>query len=445
MSAATWTNGTAAPASSPSVTSLLLKPVLMLTFALLHVVYQVVLLVRQAGSALKNATKFRPAQPPASYTSLDDLLAAHEWPSNAIRVPNHLAVVLVDAEPSSIRLYLSRLFSGFGRSDATVPGQDVWHDFRSRFQTAVLAKHCSDIAAIVHLARISGVQKLSIYTAEPLPSSVLQSLTRTLQVGYRTKAVFAEAKEEAESDQAAVNSTVGATATTWSKYDELRRRRATAMDEGSDSSSSSPASQESSDSEAAPSSLDDETLASSYTADSNDTPLYDATVHIRVGLETRDNNESSSAAGLKVTLLSRLDGQQRFASLVSAEVRSRCSTHLSNVITPDIDAAISSHKRISSSLRKAWMPQRARSNSDLTVATLDRTLAEAGYISEPDLLVVFGATTAAKKLYGFPAWPLRVTDLFYDANARGGGCGYGAQDWTAALSKLARMEQRYGR
>ncbi|CDS00317.1 hypothetical protein, partial [Sporisorium scitamineum] len=415
---ATRTNRAAAREGNDSITSLLLKPVLMLVFALLHILYQMVLLVRQASNAVKDATKRNLHQPPASYTSLDDLLAAHDCPSNTVRVPKHLAVVLVDAQPSSIRLYLSRFFSRLSIRDETAPNKDIWHDFRVDFHTAVQAKHCSDIAAIVHLARISGVEQLSVYTREPLPPSALQSLFRALQVGYRTKAVLAEEKEEHEAVSDMVHDT-----NSWSRHDKLRRRR-TAKDTSSDSSSS-PASLESSDSEATPSLLDDETLASSYTADSNDTPLYDATVHIRLGLDLTDaesTSDGSSGASLQVTLLSRLDGQQRFASLISADVRQRSSIYLSNTITPDIHTTLSSNKRISSSLRKPWIAKRNTWTSQLTAATLDRTLLDAGYLTEPDLLVMFGDATV-KRLYGFPAWPLRVTDLFYDPNARGWG-GY---------------------
>ncbi|CBQ69679.1 conserved hypothetical protein [Sporisorium reilianum SRZ2] len=430
MSAAASTDRTAARAGSPSIATLLLKPVLVLVFALLHIAYQVMLLIHQTGTTIKSATKRRPAQPPASYTSLEELLAAHDCASNTVRVPQHLAVVLVDAEPSSIRLYLSRLFA----RDAAALEHDVWHDFRAEFHTAMQAKHCSDIAAIVHLARISGVQQLSVYTQEPLCSSALQSLSRALLVGYRTKAVFAEEDKEHGAEESKVD---GAAA--WSRYEELRRRRP-AKDASSDSSSS-PASLESSDSEATPSSLDDDTLASSYTADSNDAPLYDASVTIRLGL---DSTAQKTGPGLQVTLLSRLDGQQRFASLVSADIHQRCSTYITTTVLPDIHTVFSSTKRLSAStLRKSWLAQRHTSTGALTVGALDRTLLDAGYLGEPDLLAVFGPATA-KRLHGFPAWPLRVTDLFYDA-AASGRRGYGVDDWIGALRKLARMEQRYGR
>ncbi|KAJ1018034.1 hypothetical protein NDA16_004903 [Ustilago loliicola] len=447
-----------APAASNTsergIMSLLLTPFLALAFAILHIVYQSILLVRSTHTAIINAFKRDPNRLPASYTSLQDLLDAHETPSSAVRAPKHLAVVLADAVPSSIRLYVSTMLMRITRNDATSTA-DLWRDFRYDFQAAVEAKHVNDMASIIHLARISGAQQLSMYTTEPLSPIALQSLSRALQVGYKTQAVISQGRgKEAEQtiEQGAESR--------WSRYAELRRRRtmkstAKSSDSSSPSSLGSPAS---SDSEAGLSSLD-ETLASSYTAD-NDGQLgsdaYEATVHIRLGLDppsmvvhpkADDDTDRTGEQTLLVTLLSQEDGQERFAQLVSQQVRSRADTYLSDVLLPDMDAAASAAPQCrfsSSSLRKAWVSKRKTFTSELTVAELDKGLAEAGYMGEPELLVVFGGRPRLRKLHGFPAWPVRLTDLFYDANMQSHK-PYGGSDFVAALKKLAKTEQRYGR
>ncbi len=430
--------------ASGSITSLLLTPFLTLAFALLHIVYQLVLLARRARDGIRNAIKRRPNRPPASFTCLEEMLTAHECPLDTIKVPQHLAVVLADAAPSSIRLYLSALSTRLGRRNAT-QASTVWREYRAQYEAAIEAKRTRDVAAIVHLARISGVKQLSVHTSQPLSSSALQSLTRTLQTGYKTRAnVSHETAHSANADQA----------DSWSRYAELRRRtnRSAGKSSGS-SSASSPGSPASSDSEAGPSSLD-ETLASSYTAESDalsQQDAFDAAVDIRVGLDRplkadeSNTEESAPATTLQVTLLNRQDGQQRLAHIISSHIHSLSTSYLSSTLVPDMDSAASSNQSFSSSaLRKSWVSKRSSFTSQLTVDQLDATLSEAGYLGEPELLVVFGGRPRARQLYGFPAWPLRVTDLFYDANSRSGR-PYGSEDFVKALRKLAGAEQRYGR
>ena len=433
----------AASASSTSITSLLLKPFLVVAFALLHIAYQTVLLVREARNAINHATTTRPCPTltPATFTSLDHLLAAHACAADAVRVPTHLAVVLVDAQPSWIRLYLSRLFSG---RTTWSRDHDAWHAFRSEFQSAVMAKHCSDMAAVIHLARISGVQQLSMFTSDPLPVWAVQTVCRALQVEYRTKAVVPQLKQELQETEAtAVNSKVS-----WSRYNQLRKRQ-TSRISSSDSGSPNTSSPASSDSEATPSLLDDDTLASSYTAEPSEGLLYDATVSIRLGLGSALTATEETTSGLQVTLLSRLDGRQKWATLISDEIRLRSSTYLCSTMLPDITAAAGdwTANRISAStLRKRWIGQRQSLTSQLSVSLLNSQLSAAGYLTEPDLLIVLDSPARVRQLHGFPAWPLRVTDLFYDeSRARRRDGGYAGEDFVRALCKLGKMEQRYGR
>lgn len=144
---------------------------------------------------------------------------------------------------------------------------------------------------------------------------------------------------------------------------------------------------------------------------------------------------------MQVTLLSQQDGQERFTSLVSDNIRQQADLYFSDILQPDID---SSSRFSASSLRKAWVSKRQTFTSQLTVAELDRSLTEAGYMGEPELMVVFGGKRRLRKLYGFPAWPIRLTDLFYDADMQP-KAAYGSADFVAALRKLGKMEQRYGR
>lgn len=445
--------------------SVLLTPFMMLAFVLLHAVYHLHLLVQQASTWIHNASKRQPnrLQPSASFTSLQELLDAHECPSSSVRVPNHLAIVLADAAPSSIRLYLSTLFAQLGRRNAPAPSE-IWRSFRSDYQVAVEAKHASDAAAIIHLARISGVRQLSVYTSRPLSPSALESLCRTLQLGYKTKAVISSQPASGTQLEAGANDD---TAANWSRYAELRRRTTRTPARGSDSSSpSSPDSPASSDSETGPSSLD-ETLASSYTADSDAAfprDAFSATVDLRIGLhpfppthaDTTHNHSISAGSDaapspppspLQVTLLSEQDGQVRFADLVSEHIHQRATAYLSDVLQPDIHAAVVSPSRrfSASSLRKAWVGKRPAFTSELTVTHLDNALKGVGYMDEPDLLAVFGGRPRLRKLYGFPAWPLRLTELFYDASTGSKNRPYASRDFVAALQKFATSQHRYGK
>lgn len=427
--------------------SLLLTPLLVLVFALLHAVYHLASLARQAKINITQVIARPPKRPAASFHSLEDLLTVHGCPSSAVRVPNHLAVVIADAAPSSIRLYISTLFS------RSLPKDDPWREFRSGYQAAVEAKHANDMASMVHLARVSGVQQLSIYTSQPLSASALQSLRKVLQIEYKTKALLLPHQQQ-HHQHVEAQSEPG-----WSKYAELRRRTRSMAKGGDSTSPSSTGSSASSDSEAGLSSLD-ETLASSYTAD-NEAHLQpeqlDTAVQIHVGLSSRSGstnnasptslNEQAAQPLLQVTLLSQADGQPRFAEILSEHTQQQAKTYCSDILLPDIDAAVSdasSQRLSSSSLRKSWVSKRTSLTSQLTAAQLDRTLAQAAYLAEPELLVVWGARPRLRQLYGFPAWPIRLTDLFYDANVRPNK-RYGSGDFVSALRKLARTEQRYGR
>lgn len=456
--------------------TLFFKPFLALAFVLLHIVYHLVLVVQQVSAGIKHLThrQSHRRRPPASFTSLQELLNAHECPSDSIRVPKHLAVVLADAAPSSLRLYLSSLWMRLGRRQDT-QSIDLWRGFRFEYEAAVEEKNATDVTAIIHLARISGVQQLSVYTSQPLSASALESLSTTLQLGYKTKANLPQQHESRQQFSASKDDK----GMDWASYAELRRRRtATATTKpaqsgakGSDASPpSSPGSPASSDSETGPSSLD-ETLASSYTADSDAQLRHDAfhsTVEIRIGLHpsktlaaselsNAENDQHPTAAALRVTLLSQKDGQEQFTNMVSEHIQRRADTYFSDILLPDIDAAAaaatantaasvaSERRRFSiSSLRKAWVAKRHAFTSELTVAELDRTLIEAGYMGEPELLVVFGGKPRCRKLYGFPAWPIRLTDLFYDPNTHPNQA-YASADFVAALRKLGKMEHRYGK
>lgn len=443
----------ASSTSERGIMSLLLTPLLALAFAIFHIGYQVILLVQSCRTTIKNALKQGPNRPPASFSSLHELLDAHDTTSSATRMPKHLAVVLADAVPSSIRLCVSTMLMRITRKNITSTA-DLWRDFRHDFQAAVEAKHVNDMVSIIHLARISGVQQLTIYTPNPLSPIALQSLSKALQVEYKTQAVIAHGHDEQAEQKLEKSGETG-----WSRLAELRRRRtikSTAKSSNS-SSPSSPGSPASSDSEAGLSSLD-ETLASSYTAENDgQEDACEAQVDIRIGLDPssrtvrsaggEDDTDATDDQTLQVTLLSQEDGHERFAQLVSKQVRSRADTYLSDVLVPDMDAAASAapqRRFSSSSLRKVWVSKRQTFTSELTVAQLDKGLVEAGYIGEPELLVVFGGRPRLRKLYGFPAWPIRLTDLFYDTNMQPHK-PYGGSDFVAALKKLAKTEQRYGR
>ncbi len=119
----------------------------------------------------------------------------------------------------------------------------------------------------------------------------------------------------------------------------------------------------------------------------------------------------------------------------------RARSYLSTVVL----SGIASSSRFSASrLRKAWVSRRERFVGDLDVARLDAHLRGAGYLDEPELLVVRGSRPSLRRLYGFPAWPLRITDCFYDETLQP-HARYATHDFVAALRKLARAEQRHGK
>lgn len=417
---------------SRGVMEVLLLPLLALVFGLLHVAYQVVLLIRSSRIAIKNSLRRGSDRKTSSFTSLQDLLDAHDCPHDGARAPNNLAVVLAQTAPSSIRLYVSTLLMRLTRrTDASKA--NLWREFKTQHQAALEAKYTTDIATIIHLARISGVQRLSVYTEQLLSPAALQALRTALQVEYKTKAVFSEQIEDG------TKSAGGNADTDWSRYAQLRRRLTTAKHNDDSSSGSSPGSPaSSSDSEAGVSSLD-ETLASSYTADDE---TFDALVDVHIGLHpTRPRDESA----LQVTLLSQSDGHDRFAEMVSDKIREEANTYLSTILVADIDSQLSSRRRFSAStLRKAWVSKRDTFTSELTVSHLDAALSQVGYMDEPDLLIVFGGKRGLRKLYGFPAWPMRVTELFYDETMQPKK-PYRSTDYVAALRKLAKMQQRFGK
>lgn len=414
----------APPSTSKGLVSVMLTPFMALAFVLLHAIYQLAILAHSVASAVSRATRRRSHRPASSFASLSELLAEHECAPELVRVPDHLAVVLADAAPSSLRLYLSTQWMRLHSSN-TKQG-----DFHATYQAAVEAKHVEDAATLIHLAAISGVRRLSIYTCEPLGAQALQHLTRHLHLAYKIRGVIhPTSSQQSEPSEPSP----------W-KYTELRRRTRLRRADGSDASTSSaPGSPASSDSEAAPSSLD-ETLASSYTAETE--PFsYDvcsATVDIRLGLSSP---ALPSEPSLQVVLLSHCDGQDHFAHLVSTHVHERARSYLSTVVLSDI---ASSSRFSASRLRKAWVSRRERFVGDLDVARLDAHLRGGGYLDEPELLVVRGSRPSLRRLYGFPAWPLRITDLFYDETLQP-HARYATHDFVAALRKLARAEQRHGK
>ncbi len=198
----------APPSTSKGLVSVMLTPFMALAFVLLHAIYQLAILARSVASAVSRATRRRSHRPASSFASLAELLAEHECAPESVRVPDHLAVVLADAAPSSLRLYLSTQWMRLHSSN-TKQG-----DFHATYQAAVEAKHVEDAATLIHLAAISGVRRLSIYTCEPLGAQALQHLTRHLHLAYKIRGVIhPTSSQQSEPSEPSP----------W-KYTELRRR-----------------------------------------------------------------------------------------------------------------------------------------------------------------------------------------------------------------------------
>lgn len=218
----------------------------------------------------------------------------------------------------------------------------------------------------------------------------------------------------------------------------------------------------------------DETLASSYTADSEAHQIpdaFDSSVDIRIGLYPRLTKPDLSpppppsgdtTSNMLVTLLSANDSEPRFTCIISTLIRRLTDTYCSQILRPDIDSYSSlsssttttttttTKRRFSpSTLRKSWVSKRQQFASTLlNVDEVNRTLQEAGYMGEPELLVIYATKwSRVRMLYGFPSWPVRLSDLFYDESTlqQGATRGYGGEDFVKALSKFGKTEHRYGR
>lgn len=361
-------------------TTLVLKPVLLLAFGLLHVVYHFGLMCSDAWSRVH---QHRPASssPEASWPQI---LEQYSLKEQDVKVPKHLAVVLIDSPPSPLRLALYSLLRGSRKA--------VTSHQQSR-QNAVQFKHAHDIATLVHLSRLSGIQQLTVYTPQPLIS--VEPLQQILLDSFGTKTIVRESNTHREHSS--------------------KRRRG--------SSSSTTSSSNSSDTDASASS----TLASSYTVDA-----HQHTVDICIGHSGYDTGR------LRLVLLSGSDADN-FSRLTSKYI-AQSGQHYLSLIRLDVAAGNPSVNR----LRTKWQSQRAAKVTDLTTDRLNEHLLQHGYMSEPELLIVYGGDVRCRQLHGIPAWAMRVTDLFFDAGMQP-YLVYSWHDFVPALRKHASAQQRYGR
>ncbi|KAK0565148.1 hypothetical protein OC844_001363 [Tilletia horrida] len=80
----------------------------------------------------------------------------------------------------------------------------------------------------------------------------------------------------------------------------------------------------------------------------------------------------------------------------------------------------------------------------ITVARVDEALLENGYISEPDFLILHGVPKRAVQLHGFPAWAVRLTEIFQDPQADPRR-PIMLTTFVRAIKYFNRIEQRFGK
>ncbi|KAE8258271.1 hypothetical protein A4X13_0g1796 [Tilletia indica] len=80
----------------------------------------------------------------------------------------------------------------------------------------------------------------------------------------------------------------------------------------------------------------------------------------------------------------------------------------------------------------------------ITVSRVDEALLEHGYVSEPDFLILHGVPKRAVQLYGFPAWAVRLTEIFHDplADPRR---PITLTTFVRAIKYFNRVQQRFGK
>ncbi|PWY96991.1 hypothetical protein BCV70DRAFT_167897 [Testicularia cyperi] len=402
--------------------TLLLKPVLLLGFAVLHLAYHLLVTVQDAVQSLKQLGRGKREVEDLTHATWSSILHHHDSDEQRVRIPQHLAVVLADTPPSSLRLWIGTLFRRISTRERPHQHVDIWSELRILRKRAVLVKNAKDTAKLIHLSRLSGVEQLTIYSkTQPPTQETLCLLRQALLESFKTLALVHRPQH---SDHATRDGSNGSSSSSnWADK----------------SIGSEPTSSNSSDTEGS-SSLN-ETLASSYTAE-------------ELGSLQPSPSSPSTAAPedapkpLKVTLVSAQDGAERFLQLVGSYA-DKVEQDYIELLSTDIDTALASAVRTetklsASTLRRAWVAKRQPFVAKLTAAELDRHLLDAGYVAEPELLIVFGGRRRSRQLHGFPAWAIRLSDLFHDPAMRP-NLPYSSRDFVAALSKFRGAEHRYGR
>ncbi|EPQ28126.1 uncharacterized protein PFL1_04453 [Pseudozyma flocculosa PF-1] len=387
-----------APATAGPISPLL--PLQALAFGLIHLVYHLVL----AASQLINAAQSLTARSSAAHQSSSARAAVAAGAAFPGKLPRHLAVILAPPEPATWpAIYTAYLVDPLARIflPDRATGQ---HLEKGRQASAPSTAHttAADLVQLIRLSSEAGIPTLTVYSPTPLSTETLVAAENLLrQSGCRL-----------EGDQCSAAPGIDQAAPSTSTPGRRRRRQA--------SSSSSGASDDGETSTAGTSKSEDETLASSNTSVMGDVPdeaakggdakgaagLTVRLVTTGVGRMQRHREAHAAPTGgasIDVVLLSHDDGKLEMARSATEWARQVGREYLHKL--REVAAADGTgDEEGARALRKRMV-------ATLTPGDLDEYLLRQGTISEPDFLIVQGAPPRMRKLYGFPPWPIRLTEL----------------------------------
>ncbi|PWN47114.1 hypothetical protein IE53DRAFT_390748 [Violaceomyces palustris] len=161
---------------------------------------------------------------------------------------------------------------------------------------------------------------------------------------------------------------------------------------------------------------------------------------------TGTGNARVQPSSIKLTLLSSNDGATLMAKVASRIAHSTIEDRLSlESVEQRTDQVLHGSNALDKAKMTRWRrAEREKAAEQVTVTRVDDCLREQGGISEPQLLIVRGGRPNVQALYNFPAWPTRLTEIYYSDEACS-GCEMSPFDFHLALRHFSKSEQRYGR
>ncbi|KAN0060353.1 hypothetical protein ACQY0O_007682 [Thecaphora frezii] len=414
-----------------------LSPLLVLAvlaFGLIHIVYQLSLWAAQLSTIMQRTAAPRRSRTDPSSTGY-------------AKVPRHLAAIFSPTQPSNWRLLVSTCLS---RSGPQLYYGSHWTELQQQRQRAFKQKTAMDLCELVRLSCGVGIETLSVYTREPMQSEELLAAQRQLErMGFVVQGGPGEASPSMAPHARHLSCSSSASS-----------------DDGEISTQASGSSRS-----------EDETLASSNTSVIGDAVDEAAQAHgkraakvvrlITTGTQrmqrhrnalqrlaetqaqaqtqtqTQTQNQQDKGC-IDVILLSHDDGKLEMARSASV-----WATQMGRVFLQRLLALAPSPREASAATEGGEEKETARDCrkkmvAGMTVGEVNAYLLQQGTIDEPDFLVVVGGQARVQTLHGFPPWPIRLTELFFEANPSTWRV-YSCDDFDRALRGFEKSQHRYGR